>query len=126
MMEDSAHLWTLANQLTRSGGALILAGSTAPHLMFLDNPHLQSRVLSGLVLSLEAPEDSERMLILDKMAKDRNIRVSRETFHYLLTRKSRNVKDLAELLDVLDRASLELKRRITIPFIKSLETEGRI
>jgi DnaA regulatory inactivator Hda len=124
--EDSAHLWTLANQLTRSGGALILAGRVAPHRMFLDNPHLQSRVLSGLVLSLEAPEDPERMLILDKMARDRNVRVSRETFHYLLTRKSRNVKDLAELLDILDRASLELKRRITIPLIKSLEKEGLI
>ncbi len=124
--DDAAHLWTLENQLTRSGGAVILAGRTAPQNMFLGNPHLQSRVLSGLVLSLEAPEDPERMLILDKIARDKNIHVSRETFHYLLTRKSRNVKDLAELLESLDRASLELKRRITIPFIKSLEQEGLI
>jgi chromosomal replication initiation ATPase DnaA len=41
-----------------------------------------------------------------------------------VSRKSRNVKELEGLLDILDRASLELKRRITIPLIKTLEKEG--
>lgn len=123
---NSAHLWTVANKLTRIGSALILAGRASPQRMFANNPHLQTRVLSGLVFGLDAPEDPERMLILDKMARDKNVRISQETFHYLISRKSRNVKDLANLLDILDKASLELKRRITIPLIKALEKEGII
>jgi DnaA-homolog protein len=58
------------------------------------------------------------------MARDKNVRISREVCAYLVSRKSRNVKELERLLDILDRASLELKRRITIPLAKTLEKDG--
>lgn len=122
--EDSAHLWSLSNKLTRSGAPLILAARTPPEEIFPANAHLRSRIVSGLVLALEPPEDAIRMLIVDKMARDKNVRIPREVCAYLVSRKSRNVKELEGLLDILDRASLELKRRITIPLIKTLEKEG--
>ena len=122
--EDSAHLWSLSNKLTRSGAPLILAASTPPEEIFPANAHLRSRIVSGLVLALEPPEDAIRMLIVDKMARDKNVRISREVCAYLVSRKSRNVKELERLLDILDRASLELKRRITIPLAKTLEKDG--
>jgi chromosomal replication initiation ATPase DnaA len=122
--EDSAHLWSLSNKLTRSGTPLILAARTPPEETFPDNVHLRSRIVSGLVLSLGPPEDPVRMLIVDKMARDKNVRISREVCAYLVSRKSRNVKELERLLDVLDRVSLELKRRITIPLAKMLERDG--
>ena len=49
-----------------------------------------------------------------------------KVIHYLITRKSRNIKELGGILDILDHASLELKRRITVPLIKMLEKEGTI
>jgi chromosomal replication initiation ATPase DnaA len=122
--EDSAHLWSLSNKLTRSGAPLILAAGIPPEEIFPDNAHLRSRIVSGLVLGLEPPEDQIRMLIVDKMARDKNVRISHEVCAYLVSRKSRNVKELERLLDILDRASLELKRRITIPLAKVLEREG--
>jgi chromosomal replication initiation ATPase DnaA len=122
--EDSAHLWSLSNKLTRSGAPLILAARTPPEEIFPANAHLRSRIVSGLVLALEPPEDAIRMLIVDKMARDKNVRISREVCAYLVSRKSRNVKELERLLDILDRASLELKRRITIPLAKTLEKDG--
>lgn len=122
--EHSAHLWSLSNKLTRSGAPLILAARVPPDEIFPDNAHLRSRIVSGLVLSLEPPEDPIRMLIVDKMARDKNVRISHEVCAYLVSRKSRNVKELEKLLDILDRASLELKRRITIPLAKTLEREG--
>ena len=122
--EDSAHLWSLSNKLTRSGAPLILAARTPPEEIFPANAHLRSRIVSGLILALEPPEDPIRMLIVDKMARDKNVRISREVCAYLVSRKSRNVKELERLLDILDRASLELKRRITIPLAKALEKDG--
>jgi chromosomal replication initiation ATPase DnaA len=122
--DDSAHLWSLSNKLTRSGAPLILASRTPPEEIFPGNAHLRSRIVSGLVFALEPPEDAIRMLIVDKMARDKNVRISHEVCAYLVSRKARNVKELERLLDVLDRASLELKRRITIPLAKTLEREG--
>ena len=122
--DSAANLWNLANKLTRYGAPLIMGSLYSPEEVFEDNPHLKSRVTSGLVFTLDVPEDSIRILILDKMARDRNVRLPHDVAHYLVTRKSRNVKELSRLLDILDKESLQLKRRITLPLVRMLEQEG--
>jgi DnaA family protein len=122
--EEQAHLWNISNKLTRSGGPLIIAAQTTPDDTFAGDPHLKSRITAGLVFSLEPPEDNVRVLILDKIARDRNIRLGREVCNYLVTRKPRNVKELERIVETLDRASLQFKRRITIPLVKLLEKDG--
>lgn len=119
--DDCTHLFSVANQLSRSGAPLIFASAVPPQEIFANDPHLRTRVLSGLVFRLEPPEDQVRILILDKMARDRNVRISPDVCSYLVTRKSRNVKDLDRLLDILDESSLRMKRRVTLPFVKLLE-----
>jgi DnaA regulatory inactivator Hda len=122
---DSACLWNVSNKLTRFGAPLLAASEFAPESIFPDNSHLKSRLLSGLVFELDLPDDRSRLLIMDKMVSDRQIRVSPDVYSYLVRRKSRNIKELEKLFDTLDAASLETKRRITIPFIKLLEKDGR-
>jgi DnaA regulatory inactivator Hda len=117
-------LWNLWNKTTRWGCPLMMASRSAPTEVFQDDPHLTTRATSGLVFRLDPAEDYIRMLILDKMAQDRHVRISRDVCNYLVTRKSRNVKELEKFLDILDQASLELKRRITLPLIKMLEEQG--
>jgi len=124
--EDRAHFWNLFNKLNRSGAALIMTSRVPPEAMFPDDPHLSSRIASGLVFCLDPPADPVRVLILDKMARDRNLRVSPDVGTYLVTRKSRNVKELGKLMEILDKASLQLKRRITLPLVKQLEREGAL
>ncbi|MBI5568573.1 MAG: AAA family ATPase [Desulfomonile tiedjei] len=122
--EQSAHLWGLSNKATRRGSPLLLASGLSIQEVFRDNPHMESRVKAGLVFQLAPPEDNVRMLILDKMARDRNVRVSRDVCSYLVTRKSRNLRELSRLLEILDHESLVQKRRITLPLIKTLERDG--
>jgi len=124
--DDASALWTLFNKLARSATPLIMASRAAPGAIFVDNAHLASRITAGLVFALRPPEDDARLLILDKMARDRNVRVPSEVSRYLVTHKSRNLKELEGILDVLDESSLELKRRITLPLVKMLEAEGRL
>ncbi len=123
---DSAHLWTLFNKLSRHEVPLIMASRLSPSEIFVDNPHLASRFTAGLVFRLDSAEDNVRPAILDKMARDRNVRIPQEVCRYLVSRKSRNIKELERLVDILDRASLEMKRRITLPLVKLLEGEGRL
>jgi DnaA family protein len=119
--EDGARLFSLANQLTRSGLPLLVASAIGPDRLFNDAPHLRSRLLSGLVFRLEPPDDAVRVVILDKMARDRQVRVSPDVCRYLVTRKARNVKELGKLLDIIDSTSLRLKRRITLTLVRELE-----
>ncbi|MBI4962922.1 MAG: hypothetical protein HY913_06590 [Desulfomonile tiedjei] len=128
LMDDhnKHHLWNLSNQLVRSGAPLIMSSRLPPDEIFENDPHMKSRITAGLVLWLEPPEDSVRVLILDKMARDKHVRISPDVTHYLVTRKSRNVNDLSMILDILDRSSLELQRRITLPLIKLLEKQGAL
>ncbi len=124
--KESAKLWSLYNLVTRVGAALFLASRLSSEEIFSDNAHLRSRVASGLVFGLEPPTDRVRLLILDKMARDRNIRIPHDVSNYIVTRKSRSVKDLEKLLDNIDHYSLEVGRRITLPLIKTLERDGRL
>ena len=123
---DQGHMWNLFNKMTRVGAPLLMASRLPANEVFPEDPHLRSRINSGLVFGLDPPDDQVRILILDKMARDRNVRIPQEVSHYLVTRKSRNVKELEKALEVLDRASLELKRRITLPLLKTLEMQGKI
>lgn len=124
--EDALRLWTLENITTRVGIPLLMGSVVPPDQAFPHNSHLTSRILAGLVIHLEPPADAVRILILDKMAADRSVRLSQHVSHYLVTRKGRNIQELGRILDVVDAASLRLKRRITVPLIKQLEQEGQI
>ncbi len=116
----------LFDKTARHRMLLLLSSEIPASDLFTADAHLHSRLLSGLVLPLEPPDDAARVLIVDKLARDRNLRVSHEVCRYLVTHKSRNIKDLEELLHILDTESLRLKRRVTIPLIRLLEKDGVI
>jgi chromosomal replication initiation ATPase DnaA len=122
--QDAPLLWSLSNTLTRLGAPLLMASRLAPDASFGGDPHLVSRLSAGLVFAPALPDDTARMRILDKMARDRNLRIPPEVIAYLVRHKPRNVKELAVILDKLDRASLELQRRITLPLVKLVEKTG--
>ncbi len=121
-----SHLWNLSNKMIRKGSPLLIGSLYPPDDLFQANDHIRSRLSSGLVLRLENPDDHARILIMDKLAADKSIKISRDVYNYLVSRRGRNVKELERVVDILDQASLSLHRRITVPFIKLLEESGSI
>ena len=61
-----------------------------------------------------------KLVALENHARQRGFDLSREVGGYLLNHCSRDMIGLMRLIDHLDRGSLAAKRRITIPFIKTL------
>ncbi len=122
--EAASALWNISNKLTTAGLPFIMSSLLSPQELFELNLHLRSRVTSGLVLRLENPDDPARVLILDKMARDRNIRLPPEVNRYLVNHKSRDLNDLARIIDRIDFLSLNRGRRITLPFLRELEKDG--
>ncbi|MGC8658076.1 MAG: HdaA/DnaA family protein [Desulfomonilaceae bacterium] len=120
---DRKHLWNLWNQLVTTGTRLVCASTDGPEKIFQDDPHLRSRMISGLTLELFPPEDDIRVLILDKMASKRGLRLTPDVINYLLSRKSRNLKKLEQIIELLDSVSMEAHRRVTLRLVKEIEAQ---
>lgn len=124
--DDSYCFWNLYNKLNRDNATLVMTSRVHPSEMFQDNEHLRSRLLAGLVIAVSPPDDHERLLILDRMAKRRGFTLNAEVQKYILTRKPRNLKELDRIVKLIDDLSIETKRRVTIPLVKELEQKGLI
>lgn len=95
--------------------ALMGAGQLA-----LELPDLTSRLLWGLSYHLQplTEEQTEDLIIL--RASQRGLDMTSEVAKFLLSRGKRDVASLMDMLEKLDRLSLQQQRRLTIPFVKQL------
>jgi DnaA family protein len=64
-------------------------------------------------------DDVQKKEALVEYAKLRGFDMSKEVIAFILARYPRDLRSLNALLDGLDRYSMELKRVITVPLVKS-------
>lgn len=121
--EREGDLWTIFNKASRSSSPLIMSVARAPEMIFANNMHLRTRINAAILLPLDPPDDQTRLLIVDKLIRDRNVRVSHDVCRYLVNHFSRNMKEMENLIRRVDHYSMKRKRRITIPLIKELLSE---
>jgi DnaA family protein len=100
-------------------GLLILAGTHPPASMPLLLADLRSRLAWGLVVQLHELDDEEKIATIIKLARQRGFELPLGVAQFLLTRCSRNMHHLYQLLNRLDQASLAAQRKLTIPFVKT-------
>jgi DnaA family protein len=67
---------------------------------------------------LAALDEADRIKALQLRARHRGLDLPTETANFLLSRSKRDMATLYAVLDQLDTAALEAKRRLTIPFVK--------
>jgi DnaA family protein len=69
-------------------------------------------------------DEAERRAVLRQQADERGIVLADEVMDYMLSRFSRDLGSLAQLLERLDGFALRTQRAVTIPLLKTmLETE---
>lgn len=108
------------NRLRDKQTPLIISALIPPQQLSCYLPDLQTRLSSGLVLKIQALSDEDKKITLQLRAANRGIHLTEDVIHYMLRHYSRSMSELFALLDTLDRASLVAKRKITIPFVKSV------
>lgn len=113
-------LFNLINALHQAGHLLVLASRQNPSYFKDVLPDLISRFLGGPVFKLHALDDVGKLGALRVHAKQRGMSLSDEAGRYLLNYCPRDLVSLLNLLDRLDVSSLAAKRRLTVPFIKSV------
>ena len=70
------------------------------------------------IFQLQPLDDELTMSVLSNQMIARNLSIDSKVYEYLFKYYSRDVKVLLVAMDDLDKASLQAKQSITIPFVK--------
>jgi DnaA-homolog protein len=114
-------LFALYERARASGTRLVAAATAAPASLGLAMPDLATRFGWGTVYQLHALDDAGKLEALCLRAANQGFELSIEVARYILSRYPRDLHTLFALLERLDRAALASQRRVTVPFIQSLE-----
>jgi len=115
-------LFNLYNQLSESGGIVVATANAAPRECHFELADLASRFSMLPAFHLAALGEVDRIKAMQLRARHRGLDLPDDTANYLLNRSKRDMATLYALLDRLDTAALQAKRRLTIPFVR--ETLG--
>ena len=118
-LERQKELFHWLNHLQNQGGTLLLS-SSMPARDWIVLPDLLSRLNAAPHAWLAAPDDDLLQAAFKKMFADRQIPIDDNVLAYLLPRVERSLDAASNLVEKLDRASLQSKRRITIDLARSV------
>ncbi len=108
------------NRLRDAGGRLLTSADRAPREVAIELPDLHSRFNLALVFHLQELDDEEKLRALQLRASRRGLFLSDEVGRFLLARLTRSMDALFAALELLDQASLQAQRKLTIPFVKDV------
>lgn len=107
------------NRARTAGQRFIAAGENAPAGLKV-REDLRTRLGWGLIYRLFPLSDEDMQAALIKHARDLGFDLDPAIAAWLLTRASRNLGHLLQIVEALDRYSLQTKRRITLPLLKEI------
>lgn len=129
---DDCHLYTavqqqaafnwFVNAVSSADGqprGVLAAGNVPPADLRLRDD-LRSRLSWGHIYELHVLSEPESRAVLRKEADARGVFLSDEVISFVLSRFSRDLSSLMQLLDQLDGYALQTQRAITVPFIKAM------
>lgn len=112
------------NRLHDEKGKLLVATLHNPANVEINLPDLRSRLATGLVYQLTNMFDEQKQQALILQAQSRGLTISEDVAQFLLRRYGRDMPSLMDVLQQLDKASLQAQRRLTIPFIRQVLSDG--
>ncbi len=107
------------NHARAAGRRFVAAGENAPAGLKL-REDLRTRLGWGLVFRLHPLSDADMQAALVTHARDLGFELDPSLATWLLTRKSRNLGYLLQIVEALDRYSLQTRRRITLPLLREM------
>jgi DnaA family protein len=125
---DDVHLYTAAQQHTAFNWFVnaqtilrpVLAAGALPPAELQLRDDLRTRLGWGHIYAVQLLSEPERRAVLRQAADARGVFLGDEVMDFMLTRFSRDLGSLMELLELLDGYALQTKRAITVPLIKSM------
>jgi DnaA family protein len=116
-------LFSLYNDCDACGTRLVVAASQPATGLGVALPDLRSRLASMPHFALRPLDEAQQREALQLRAAQRGLELPDETVRYLQRRYARDMSSMQALLEKLDAASLQERRRITVPFIRQVTGE---
>lgn len=132
VLMDDVHLYNAEQQHTafnwfvnaltpRSGSPRwVLAAGQLPPADLKLRDDLRTRLGWGHVYGLKVLDEAECRAVLRQAADARGLFLGDEVMSYVLTRFSRDLGSLMQLLDHLDHYALQTQRALTIPLVRAM------
>ena len=113
-------LFDLINRMREADGNLLMGAAMSPEAMRPGLQDLRSRLMWGPVFQLQPLNDAEKFEALRRRAHQSGLELPQNVADYLMRHFPRDLFGLFERLDKLDKASMAMQRRLTVPFVKSV------
>jgi len=117
--ENQEIFFDLYNRARQAGVVILVSGSSLPADLAVMKD-LKTRLSLAAVYKLEALNDELTMEVLNKQMNDRNLTIDSKIYEYLFKNYSRDLNTLVFAMNQLDKASLQSKKAISIPFVKTV------
>ena len=117
VQQHAAFNWFVNAQTLQRG---VLAAGALPPADLKLREDLRTRLGWGHVFQLHVLSEPERRAVLRQAADARGVFLGDEVMDFMLTRFSRDLGSLMQLLEQLDGYAMQTKRAITIPLIKAM------
>jgi len=117
--ENQEIFFDLYNRARQAGVVILVSGSSLPADLTVIKD-LKTRLSLAAVYKLEALNDELTMDVLNKQMHDRNLTIDSKIYEYLFKNYSRDLNTLVSAMNQLDKASLQSKKAISIPFVKTV------
>ena len=115
--EQQRLFFDLYNRAKLAEVSMLVSGPTAPSSLSIMKD-LKTRLGLATVFELEELNDDLTKEVLKNQMNERNLTIETKVYEYLFKHYSRNLNILISSINLLDRASLQSKQGITIPFVK--------
>jgi len=128
VMLDEVHLYTATQQHAafnwfvnaQTHQRWVLAAGELPPAQLQLREDLRTRLGWGHVFGLQVLTEPELRAVLRQEADARGVFLGDEVMDFMLTRFSRDLGTLMQLLNQLDGYALQTQRAITVPLVKSM------
>ena len=111
-------LFTLINNQILHRKSVVITSTDKIETCGIGLSDLSSRLLSDKIFYINDLDDENKIKLLMSYCSERGLVVSEKVFNYIINNCSRDLFFLCAFIRTLDNASLSMKKRVTIPFIK--------
>lgn len=119
--EDTVfHRW---NRAQAEGRPLLIVSGKAPGTWAVALPDLASRLGAALMIEIAAPDDDLLQALVETHAARRGLALGEAVLAYILPRLERSHAAAEELVETIDRLSLERKSAVTISLARDALAE---
>lgn len=119
--EELFHAW---NRAQNEGHPLLIVADVPPPGWQVALPDLRSRLAATPQVAIGDPDDALAAALIERMLGVRGIVLGRDAIDWLLARIERSYVSILRVVDLIDAAAWQGRRRITLPVVREVLREA--